>query len=165
MAWATVFPDGRFLFCGRVFRCALGRTGVSTEKREGDGATPAGALVLRRLLWRADRLERPLAVVPAAPLSPAAGWCDDPGDAAYNTEIRLPHSASHERLWREDALYDLVGVLGWNDAPPVPGRGSAIFLHVAAPGHTPTAGCVALAVPDLLAVLAEGLAGLRVLPP
>jgi len=66
-------------------------------------------------------------------------------------------------LWREDFVYDLLAVLGWNDAPAVPGKGSAIFLHVARPDFRPTEGCVALAQADLQRVLALGLTGVRVL--
>jgi L,D-peptidoglycan transpeptidase YkuD (ErfK/YbiS/YcfS/YnhG family) len=152
----------------RPFPCALGRAGIvpAEAKREGDGGTPTGVLPLRRLLFRADRLPRPAAAVPAEPIAPDDGWCDDAADAAYNRPVRLPFTPSHERLWREDPVYDLIGVLGWNDAPVVPGRGSAIFLHLARPstGHgglTPTEGCVALALPDLLAIL-PGLAALEV---
>ena len=90
-----------------------------------------------------------------ATLRPEDGWCDDPDDAAYNRPVRLPYAASHERLWRDDGIYDVIVVLGHNDDPPVPGRGSAIFLHVARPDYGPTAGCVALALADLLTVLRE----------
>ena len=55
-----------------------------------------------------------------------------------------PHPFSAERLWRDDAHYDAVMILGHNDRPPVPGMGSAIFLHVARPGLLPTEGCVAI---------------------
>jgi L,D-peptidoglycan transpeptidase YkuD (ErfK/YbiS/YcfS/YnhG family) len=165
MTWAEVYADGRLCFAGRVLRCALGRGGVSGNKSEGDGATPAGRLPLRRLLWRADRLPRPRAAVAVAALHAADGWCDDPRHGRYNTQVRLPFSASHECLWREDGLYDIIGVLGWNDQPVVVGRGSAIFLHVAAADFAATAGCVALSREDLLAVLAAGLSGLVVLPP
>ena len=48
--------------------------------------------------------------------------------------IRLPHDGHYEELWRQDAVYDVIGVLGWNDAPVERGRGSAIFLHVARAG-------------------------------
>lgn len=148
---------------GRPFACALGRAGIvpAAAKREGDGATPAATLPLRRLLFRADRLARPAAAVPVEPLAPGEGWCDDASDPAYNRPVPLPFAPSHERLWREDALYDLVGVLGWNDDPPVPGRGSAIFLHLARPGLGPTEGCIALPLPDLLAVL-PGLRSIEV---
>jgi len=147
----------------RPFPCALGRSGIvpAEAKREGDGATPAATLPLRRLLFRADRLAPPRTGVPIEPIAPDDGWCDDPDDPAYNRRVRRPFAARHERLWREDGLYDLVGVLGWNDAPPVPGRGSAIFLHVASPGLGPTEGCIALALPDLRSVL-PGLAVIEV---
>jgi L,D-peptidoglycan transpeptidase YkuD (ErfK/YbiS/YcfS/YnhG family) len=150
-------PDGtwRAGFGARVWPCAIGAGGVTGDKREGDGATPLGCFVLRRVLYRPDRLARPETALPVAPLAPEDGWCDDPEDPAYNTPVRLPYGASHERLWREDGIYDLIVVLGHNDAPPVAGKGSAIFLHVAKPDYAPTSGCVALALTDLLSVLAE----------
>ncbi len=83
------------------------------------------------------------------PIDQGDGWCDDPADPAYNTPVRLPYSGRHERLWRDDRLYDLVIVVGYNDAPVIPGRGSAIFIHLATADYAPTAGCVALALGDL----------------
>ena len=77
-------------------------------------------------------------------------------------QVLLPHSGSHERLWRDDRLYDIIGVLGWNDDPVVRGRGSAIFLHLTGPGGGPTAGCIALEREALLQVLAAGLTGIEV---
>ena len=150
---------------GAQWRCWLGRGGVRVHKEEGDGATPAGLLPLRRVLYRADRGPAPATVVAVEPIAPADGWCDDPADTCYNLPVTLPHSARCEALWRPDALYDLVGVLGWNDAPVRRGEGSAIFLHVARPDGGPTEGCVALALPDLRAALAAGLSALRVLAP
>lgn len=164
MTEATVHPDGRLVLQGRVFRAALGRGGVSVVKREGDGATPAGLLPLRRVLYRADRTPIPQARVPREPIAETDGWCDDPGHPDYNRMVRLPHPAHCEALWRADGVYDVVGVLGWNDAPVERGRGSAIFLHLARPGFAPTDGCVALAEDDLRTVLAGGLTALRVLP-
>ena len=161
---AIVTPGGLFRFGGRTLRCALGRGGVRADKREGDGATPVGDLPLRRVLYRADRVAAPACRVPVEPLSPDDGWCDDPGHADYNRAVRLPHPARHERMWREDAVYDIVGVLGWNDAPAERGRGSAIFLHLARPDLAPTEGCVALPPPDLRAVLAAGLSSILVAP-
>jgi L,D-peptidoglycan transpeptidase YkuD (ErfK/YbiS/YcfS/YnhG family) len=148
--------DGRgFAFWGeRRLRCAVGRAGIAHDKREGDHATPAGVLPLRQVLYRPDREAAPVTRLPVRPLEPGEGWCDAPGDAAYNRPVRLPYGASAESLWRADGLYDLVVVLGWNDAPVVPERGSAIFLHLAAPDFAPTEGCVALARGDFLAVLA-----------
>lgn len=162
MSVARIGPDALLRLGGQRYRAALGAGGIRADKREGDGATPAGLLPLRRVLFRADRLARPRAAVPVMPLAPADGWCDDPADPAYNRPVQLPFPARHEALWRQDATYDVIGVLGWNDAPPLPGRGSAIFLHLARADHAPTAGCIALSAPDLLAVLAAGLTAIEV---
>jgi L,D-peptidoglycan transpeptidase YkuD (ErfK/YbiS/YcfS/YnhG family) len=137
--------------------CALGRGGVIAEsaKREGDGATPAGRFALRRVLWRPDRAAAPKTALPSKTISEDEGWCDDPARPEYNRPVRLPFAGSAERLWRDDELYNVVVVLGHNDAPPQPGRGSAIFLHVARAGFNPTEGCVAMAEGDLRALLAE----------
>ncbi len=163
MSEAIVHPDGRLVFRGQTFRAALGRGGVRVQKQEGDGATPVGVLPLRRLLYRADRLPIPACAVPREALAPDDGWCDAPGDPHYNRQVRLPYPGRHEELWRADALYDVIGVLGWNDDPVQRDRGSAIFLHLARPDYGPTEGCVALARPDLLLVLAQGATALRVL--
>lgn len=158
---AHVTPDGLLRFRGETLRCALGRGGIRADKQEGDGATPVGLLPLRRVLWRADRGPRPATALPAEPIAPGDGWCDDPGHADYNRAVRLPHPARHERLWREDSLYDVVAMLGWNDAPVVRGRGSAIFLHVARADLAPTEGCVALPEQDLRRLLAAGLSAIE----
>jgi L,D-peptidoglycan transpeptidase YkuD (ErfK/YbiS/YcfS/YnhG family) len=134
-------------------RCAVGAGGIGEKLREGDEITPAGRWPLRRIFYRADRLKPPRADIPATALAPDDGWCDAPDDPSYNRLVRLPYPASAEALWREDALYDVVVVIGFNDAPVVPGRGSAIFLHVASPGYETTAGCVALSREDLLDAL------------
>lgn len=161
-ATARVTPDGLLRFRGETLRCALGKGGIRADKHEGDGATPVGLLPIRRLLWRADRGPRPGGGLPVEPIAPEDGWCDDPVHADYNRQVRLPHPARHERLWREDALYDVIGVLGWNDTPVRRGRGSAIFLHVARADLAPTEGCVALAEKDLRRILASGLAAIEV---
>ncbi|MEI6557415.1 MAG: L,D-transpeptidase family protein [Rhodospirillaceae bacterium] len=151
----TVRADGSLSWPGGRVRCALGRSGIRADKREGDGATPAGRYPLRRLLFRPDRLPGPpVTGLPASPIGRDDGWCDDAADPRYNRPLPLPSAAGHERLWRDDGLYDVVVVLGHNDTPPVPGLGSAIFLHVAAPDGRPTEGCVALPLADLLALVA-----------
>lgn len=114
---------------------------------------------MRQLLWRPDRLAAPATRLPSVELIPEAGWCDDPGDPFYNRPVLRPYSASHETLWREDHIYDLIVELGYNDDPVVPGRGSAIFLHVAREDYSPTEGCVACAREDLLALLRDAQPG------
>lgn len=154
--WLT-WPSGRV-------RCALGRGGVRAGKCEGDGATPAGAFPLREVWYRPDRASPPPSTaLRLRTIGAADGWCDDPRDPAYNRPVRLPYAGRHERLWREDSLYDVLAVIGYNDDPPEPYRGSAIFLHLARPGLAATEGCVALALPDLLALLADCHPGDRVI--
>lgn len=125
------------------------------EKTEGDGGTPVGMFPLRRVLYRPDRLDAPATGLPVEAIKPDQGWCDDPAHPDYNRPVSLPFAASHEKLWRDDGVYDVIVILGHNDDPPVPGKGSAIFMHVARPDYGPTEGCVALALEDLLDVLAK----------
>ena len=146
-------PGGQACWGESRFRAALGRGGRGLDKREGDGLTPIGRWPMRRVHFRADRIRRPQTLLPVRALEPSDGWSDDPADPSYNRLVRRPHAPSHEQLWREDGLYDVIVELGYNDCPPVSGRGSAIFLHVARPDWGPTEGCVALALDDLLHVL------------
>ena len=139
-----------WLFAGPLrFACALGPNGIVRDKREGDGATPAGRF---RLLWgyyRPDRRRPPAGGVPLQPLRPDQGWCEDPASGRYNRPIRLPASDCTDRMRRDDDLYDLVFVLDHNFTRRCKGRGSAIFFHLARPGLTPTAGCVAISAADM----------------
>ena len=152
---------------GRSLRCVLGEAGINRHKQEGDGSTPSGRLVLRRLLYRADRLSLPDggrqgARLPREPIAPDDGWCDDPGHPDYNRAIRLPHPGRHERLWRDDAIYDLLAVLGYNDDPVRRGFGSAIFLHVARADEAATRGCVAMHLADLRWALEAGMTAIEI---
>ena len=136
-----------------AYRCALGPAGIVDAKTEGDHATPAGEFVLRQGMYRTDRIARPVTDLPIRPIHKTDGWCDDPNHADYNRLITLPHEGSHEVLWRDDHVYDIVVEIGHNDDPPVPGHGSAVFVHVAREDYAPTEGCVALHMKDLLQVL------------
>ena len=133
-------------FDGKSYPCRIGRKGaIPVDKgREGDEMTPMGHYFMRFGLYRADRLPAPNSRLNFRPLRDNDGWCDAPDDPAYNRFIRLPYPASHERLWREDGAYDLIIVMSHNDAPPVRGIGSAVFIHVTQPDDRKTLGCVAL---------------------
>ena len=148
-----VYPSGLLVFENRAFQCALGRRGIAISKSEGDGATPAGEFNLRKIFYRQDRVECPKSGLPITATRPADRWSDDPSDPDYNRLVQIPHAFRHETLWREDSLYDVLVPLGFNDNPPIPGVGSAIFLHIAADQFAPTEGCIALAQSDLLAIL------------
>jgi L,D-peptidoglycan transpeptidase YkuD (ErfK/YbiS/YcfS/YnhG family) len=142
------------LHCGDDrFRAVIGAGGIGVKRSEGDGVTPIGVFPPRLVFYRADRLACPLTGLPVAKIEADDGWCDAPLDPLYNRPVKRPYGASTEALWRDDGLYDLVVVLGFNDAPVVPGAGSAVFLHVARPDFGPTAGCIALALDDLVKVV------------
>jgi L,D-peptidoglycan transpeptidase YkuD (ErfK/YbiS/YcfS/YnhG family) len=158
--------EGRLWLAHGARPAALGRSGIKALKREGDGGTPRGRLPFREVFYRADRGPRPRTRLPVRAIRANDGWCDDPQSANYNRLVKLPARRSAEGLMRADALYDLVIVLGYNDRPRVKGKGSAIFVHLARPGLTPTDGCIALSRPDLLALLRHARPGaaLVVLP-
>lgn len=137
------------------YGCSIGREGITTTKREGDLKTPAGEFALRWCYYRPDRLDAPNTLLPLIALSPDDGWCDDAAHRLYNQPVKLPFDGRHEKLWRDDHVYDLIIPLGYNDAPAIPGHGSAIFLHLTRPDGVGTEGCVALERADLLALLPE----------
>ncbi len=150
-----VSPQGFAGWRGRKLPCALGRSGITRNKREGDGATPAATFGILRVLYRADRVAPPATRLPVASISPTDGWCDAPDSGDYNRMVSLPHAASCERLWRGDHIYDILAITSFNHAPVTPGRGSAIFVHLARDGMAPTEGCIAFTQEDLLAILAD----------
>jgi L,D-peptidoglycan transpeptidase YkuD (ErfK/YbiS/YcfS/YnhG family) len=153
LATSASASRGQLKLGGLTFPCALGRKGCRARKREGDGATPAGAWRLREAFYRPDRVRHPRTGLAVRAIHPDDGWCDASADRNYNRPVRHPYTASAERLWRTDGLYDVIVVLGYNDRPRVRGRGSTIFIHVAKPGYTPTEGCIALARAHLLRFL------------
>ena len=134
---------------------ALGRGGIRADKREGDGGTPRGRFHPIRLWWRADRLARPRTLLPVRRIGRNQAWCEDPGDRRYNRPFIRSANEPGDRLWRDDGLYDLVLEIDHNVRPRIAGRGSAVFVHIARPGFTPTAGCVALRRHDLKRLLSR----------
>lgn len=140
---------------GRAIPVALGRSGIRANKREGDGATPRGHFRLVRLWYRPDRTPRPRTELPSRPIQRDLAWCEDPGSARYNRPFRRAAEDAGDRLWRDDHLYDFIIEIDHNTRPRVAGRGSAVFLHLARPGFTPTAGCIALTRPVLRGLLAR----------
>lgn len=138
------------------YPCHIGRAGVSNAKREGDLKTPLGSFPLRWCYYRPDLFPTPPdTALPLLSLAEDDGWCDDATHPLYNQPVKLPFEAHHEMLWRNDGVYDLIVPLGYNDAPAVPGKGSAIFLHIQRTDGVGTEGCVALKRADLLALLPQ----------
>lgn len=144
---------GRLTFGALTMACAIGRGGAcdAAAKREGDGCSPLGRWPVRGVLFRPGRADPAGVTLPWRWIGPQDGWSDDPADPAYNRPVRLPRATSAERLIRSDDAYDIIVVLGHNDAPPVPGMGSAIFFHLSE--NRPTAGCVAVDRADMVRLL------------
>jgi L,D-peptidoglycan transpeptidase YkuD (ErfK/YbiS/YcfS/YnhG family) len=138
-------PTKGLLVAGRaVFPCALGHGGISSNKREGDGATPLARMRILSGYYRGDHVAVRPTRLKLTPIRDDLGWCEVPGDRNYNRPVPIPYRASHETMRRADRLYDYCLVLDWNISPRRRGRGSAIFFHLARPDFTPTQGCVAV---------------------
>lgn len=143
-------------FRGRLMPVEIGRGGFTRDKREGDMASPVCVTHLRRA-WVPARIAHPAGPLPLRVIGPDLGWGDDPARPGYNAPVPLSARGGRgaERMLRPDRLYRLVVETGWNAAAPVPGRGSAIFLHVRkGPGRW-TAGCAAFREADLRWILAR----------
>jgi L,D-peptidoglycan transpeptidase YkuD (ErfK/YbiS/YcfS/YnhG family) len=146
--------SGLLSFNNKEYQCALGKGGVRADKQEGDGVTPIGCFSIKKVYYRPDKFKKsPKTVFPIQALIEDDGWSDDVNLPEYNTHVKIPYNGSYEKLWRDDNLYDIIIVLGYNDNPPITGKGSAIFMHVAGEGYTPTEGCVGLSKESLLEIL------------
>jgi len=135
---------GLLEFDDTAIPCFLGRSGISTNKCEGDGTTPAGIYRLLFGYYRKDRIRKPETLLPFNTIRPNQGWCDDPWSPNYNRLVRLPFNRSHEVMTRGDRLYDICIVLDHNIHPQIRGRGSAVFFHLSSVEHRPTEGCIAI---------------------
>ena len=133
------------------WRARVGYHGLSAHHREGDGTTPTGTYAIGPVVYGLDpdpglsfRYHR---------LACGDWWDEDPASPTYNTfrhvrcGARPPFVGGSEALWRATVAYRLFAVVEYNAAPVVPGRGSAMFLHVDT-GHA-TNGCVSVAEPRL----------------
>ena len=154
-----VKPPDIIKAANKTYKCSIGKGGVSTNKKEGDGCSPTGTFPLSLVLYRQDRLPPPKTSLPFLPIKKNHGWCDDPCHKDYNTLITTPHDGTFEHLWRQDQIYDIMVVIDYNVDPVVPYRGSAIFLHLTSRKTLPTEGCVALKTEAMLEILSKAKPG------
>ena len=145
--------EGLLHFRNQSYPCLLGRSGITTNKKEGDGATPAGKFRLLFGFFRHDRITLPANQLSFHKIKPADGWCDSPSSPNYNSPIKLPFTASHEIMMREDRLYNVCIVMDYNISEKRKGKGSAIFFHITSPVGKPTEGCVALSPEHMQKIL------------
>lgn len=150
--------DGKYYatFDGNEYRCAIGENGITTNKLEGDGATPAGKFKITKLLYRKDRISGLHSKIPTGHIRPSMGWCDEPRDSRYNQQVKLPYKCSHEVLYRDDEIYDIIGITNHNSNPVRAAAGSAIFIHlIRRAGYYPTRGCIAFREQHLREIVSQ----------
>ena len=137
------------------FRCSLGKGGVKKKIKEGDNITPKGIYKITKVYYRADRIKKIKLSIQIIKIKKNMGWCDDSESKYYNKQIKLPTNYTHEKLYREDNLYDLIAVLNYNSNPVKKNKGSAIFIHVAQSSYKKTKGCIALNKMDLIQLISQ----------
>jgi L,D-peptidoglycan transpeptidase YkuD (ErfK/YbiS/YcfS/YnhG family) len=140
-------PYGRLHIGPTIIPCLLGKNGMTYQKREGDQKTPRGHFKIIKFLFRPKYRWFHKSPHKQSLLRPQHGWCDDPTHALYNRPCTTELNASHEKLWRRDQLYDLIGILDYNIKPRRRFYGSAIFLHLFDTQTQHTQGCIAIS-PD-----------------
>jgi L,D-peptidoglycan transpeptidase YkuD (ErfK/YbiS/YcfS/YnhG family) len=143
------------IFRNLKFRCSIGKAGIKNKMKEGDNITPKGIFKLIKVYYRADKIKRIETPLKKIKIKKNMGWCDDPKSRYYNREVKIPNKFSHERLYRNDNIYDLVILLSYNVRPIIKGKGSAIFMHVAKNKYLPTEGCIALKKTHLIKILKQ----------
>jgi L,D-peptidoglycan transpeptidase YkuD (ErfK/YbiS/YcfS/YnhG family) len=137
------------------FRCALGKAGIKKKEKEGDNVTPKGIFKITSMYYRPDRIKNIITAIKKIKIKKNMGWCDDPDSHFYNQQISLPTKFNHEKLYRNDNLYDLVLVLNYNTNPIIKNKGSAIFIHIAKKNYKKTKGCIALKKKHLIELISK----------
>ena len=135
-----------------VFKCTIGKKGISSKKKEGDLCTPKGTFSIKNLYYRSDRLLKPQTKIIIKKIKKNMGWCNDPKSNKYNSLVTVKEKIRYEKMYRKDHKYDIVVVIDYNLKKPIPYKGSAIFIHLTN-NYKPTAGCIALNKKDLLILL------------
>ena len=141
------------VYKGYKIKCCIGKSGISSMKKEGDLSTPKGVFKLGSLYYRKDRINTPKCKIKKRILLKKMGWCNDSKSKNYNKEIKFPFKYKAERLYRKDGIYDLFINIKYNFRPVIKKKGSAIFLHLSDDKYKPTEGCVAITKKDFLKIL------------
>ena len=136
-------------------KCALGKRGIGTKKKEGDQITPRGSYKIKGILYRRDKIKNLRTKLIKKAINKKMGWCDDPKSKKYNQLVKLPSKFNFEKLYRNDELYDIIIILNFNTNPIKKNKGSAIFIHVAKNNYSPTKGCIAIKRNDIKKLVRE----------
>ena len=136
-------------------KCAVGKRGITSKKKEGDEKTPIGTFTLKSILYRNDKISKIKSSLKKYTIKKNMGWCDDSSSKDYNRIIRFPFAFSAEKLWLTKNIYDVIVVINYNLKPIIKKKGSAIFLHIAKRNYKPTKGCVAIAKKDMILLISK----------
>ena len=147
--------DKFLYFDNYKLRCAIGKRGITFDKKEGDKKTPKGTFKLKYILFRKDRVPKLKTLLKIKKITKNIGWCDDPSSKFYNKLVNLPFDGSVEKLWLKQNIYDVVIILNFNLKPVIKNKGSAIFLHIAKKNYSPTKGCVAVNKKHMMLVIGK----------
>ena len=150
-----VKKSGYLKYKNLKFRCALGKGGVKKKIIEGDNITPKGIFKIIKIYYRPDKIRKIKTLIKKIKIKKNMGWCDDPNSDFYNKQIKLPTKLSHEKLYRNDNLYDLIAVLNYNTNPIIKNKGSAIFMHIGKDSYKKTKGCIALKKEHLIKIISK----------
>ena len=136
-------------------KCALGKRGIGSKKKEGDLITPTGQYKIKYILYRKDRIKKIQSKIRKIVINKNMGWCDDPRSKKYNKLVNLPFNDNYEKLFKRQNIYDIILVLNYNMSPIRKNKGSAIFIHIAKKNYEKTKGCIAIKKVELLKILKE----------
>ena len=150
-----VKKSGYLKYKNFIFRCALGKNGIKKKIQEGDNITPKGIFKIIKIYYRPDKIKKIKTLIKKIKIRKNMGWCDDSKSRFYNQQIKLPTKSGHEKLYRNDNLYDLIVVLNYNIDPIIKNKGSAIFLHIAKKSYQKTKGCIALKREHLIEIISK----------
>ncbi len=150
-----VKKSGYLKYKNLKFRCALGEAGIKKKEKEGDSVTPKGTFEIIKIYYRPDRIKNITTDLKKIKIKKNMGWCDDSRSHFYNQQIKLPNKFGHEKLFRNDNLYDLILVLNYNINPTIKHKGSAIFIHIAKNSYKKTKGCIALKKEHLMELISR----------
>ena len=151
-----IFINQKYLtFKNYKAKCAIGKKGIGSKKKEGDLITPRGKYKVKYILYRKDRIKKIQSEMSVIKIEKNMGWCDDPRSRNYNKLIKLPSIYRHEKLFKKENIYDIILVLNYNMRPIKKNKGSAIFIHVSKKNFKKTEGCVAIQKRDLLKIVKE----------
>ena len=134
-------------------KCAIGKRGIKTKRKEGDFITPKGIFKIKLILYRKDRIKNFKSFLPKLSITKKMGWCNDPKSKKYNKLIKYPFNFSSEKLFRKENVYDIILVLNYNMDPTKRYKGSAIFIHIAKKKYNATEGCIAIKKINLLKLI------------